>query len=167
MIANIDSTYSIGLPDSWFEWTSALRFLGELDWANWLVPSACVVGSGLDRLLLLRSLAPLVVIMILPPIDGMVSVMKHWYHAFASKEEHTRRSIEILDGKHEPNSLGAATMHGLTTWLPVSLVLTFCFTVRSSASLPHAQTGEHLYRSICVPSLHQPAFVSPLLCSLR
>ena len=132
VVATIDSTYSVGLPDSWFEWTSALRFLGELDWANWLVPSACVVGSGLDRQLLLRSLAPLVVIVVVPPVGAAVSVIQqHWRHAFASTEKHTCRSSEMLDEKNHQKSLSAAAMHGLATWLPVSLVLTFCFTVTS------------------------------------
>ena len=54
IIAALDTTYAIGLPDTWFEWTSWLRFFGELDWLGWVVPSevrardararACAIG---------------------------------------------------------------------------------------------------------------------------
>jgi hypothetical protein len=58
VIAAVDDTYAVGLPDSWYEWTRVFRFLGDLNWADWVLPSECVVGDGAIGLLLLRAIVP-------------------------------------------------------------------------------------------------------------
>ena len=35
VIAILDSTYALTLPQSWYDWLAVLLFLGRLDWANW------------------------------------------------------------------------------------------------------------------------------------
>eukprot|EP00966_Prymnesium_polylepis_P035434 822933-Prymnesium_polylepis.1 len=34
VVAVLDSTYAITLPQSWYDWTTVIRFFGRLDWAN-------------------------------------------------------------------------------------------------------------------------------------
>ena len=142
VIATLDSTYSIGLPDFWFDWTRAIIFFGDLDWDDWFVPSACFVGSELDRRLLVRSLAPLVVIVAVPLVGGAVYGLKYWSHASPSTGDHLARLDSIMDREHQPKSLGKATARGLTDCLPISLVLMFCFTV-SCDSISSSHTDEN------------------------
>eukprot|EP00966_Prymnesium_polylepis_P289408 6685248-Prymnesium_polylepis.2 len=77
----------------------------------------------MDRHLLLRSLAPLVIILTVPAIGGAVSSVQYW----RSSTESERRSDEAFDGNDQSASLSGAAKRGLTNWLPFSLVLTFCF----------------------------------------
>lgn len=70
VVAALDSTYDIGMPASWFKWTAFLRFLGEINWMNMVVPSACIVGDSL-RVLLLRSLVPLAVVIAMPLVGAL------------------------------------------------------------------------------------------------
>jgi len=113
VVASLDSTYNVGLPESWFEWTNFLRFLGEVDWTGWMIPTACIVGNDMIRYLLLRSLAPLVLILIAPLAGAALS----WTF---------RRN-------RRDNSPGG--WHRLADWLPVSLFLTFCFTPSVSSTI--------------------------------
>jgi hypothetical protein len=99
------------------------------------VPSTCLVGGGLDRRLLLRSLAPFIVIVVVPGVGCVVSAVQYWRHSTSSIENGSRRSNEMIDGKGQPKSLSDAAKRGLIKWLPLSLVLTFCFTPSVSASI--------------------------------
>ncbi|KAL1525500.1 hypothetical protein AB1Y20_020356 [Prymnesium parvum] len=105
VLAVLDSTYAIRLPDAWFRWTRTLRLLGDIDWTSWVVPSACLVG-GLKEELLLRALVPLALILSIPPLGAAFSRL----------------------------SRGTTCAQGACAWLPASLVLSFCLTASVSAS---------------------------------
>ena len=113
--ASLDYTYSIGLPESWFRWTSIFRFLGALDVVSWFGPTACIVGGGVTRKLLLRALAPLFIIVVVPLLG-----------AFAGCRKLT------LSRKQ---SRGQVALSLMVEWLPASLVVAFCFTPSVSASI--------------------------------
>jgi len=117
VVAALERTYGIDLPDSWTHWTKIFRVLGEVDWLNWVVPSSCIVGSGMKEALLLRSLVPLIVIVGIPLTFAFVSV--------------ARRSMGI----ERARTPGAAVCAGLLQGLPASLVLAFCFTPSLSADI--------------------------------
>ena len=51
---------------------------GDLEWENWILPSSCMVGQGMTRLLLLKALAPLVLIAGLQ-IAGTLHFTLTWY----------------------------------------------------------------------------------------
>jgi len=78
VIAALDTTYHVGLPETWYSWTAVLRFLGDLEWENWLLPSSCMVGQGMTRLLLLKAFAPLGLIAGLQ-IAGTLHFTLTWY----------------------------------------------------------------------------------------
>jgi hypothetical protein len=112
--------------------TRALRFVGELRWFDWLLPSDCIVGGDMSQLLLLQSLAPLAVILSAPLIGCAVSLVRHLLGAdrpaqmTSWRTQNTNPKIESLRHK---------AMLGLISGLPVSLLLTFCFTPSVSASV--------------------------------
>jgi hypothetical protein len=122
--------------------TAMLRFVGDLDLSNWLVPSACLVGSDLNGRLLLRSLAPLIVIIAVPTVGGALSAVQRLRRPSSSAPDDSMRSTLASapkDRARRPKSLGDATRRGFYKCLPVSLVLTFCFTVGCAASRAHSQ----------------------------
>ncbi|KAL1512046.1 hypothetical protein AB1Y20_005320 [Prymnesium parvum] len=85
VISALEGTYSVGLPDSWFEWTVVFRVLGELNWLSWVVPPDCIVSSSL-RVLLLRTLTPLAVVVIMPLLGVVYGVFKYaWAHQMQLK----------------------------------------------------------------------------------
>ena len=146
MIAALDTTYAIGLPDMWFTWTELFQFLGELDWATWLIPSVCVVGTDMTNLLFLRALAPLLVIILVPVLGAVVVVLR-------SGGKRVRTSIRnSASGRSASGAPVAASWPrrgslpgqnlvqvnlkvALLNWLPASLVLAFCFTPSVSANV--------------------------------
>ena len=126
IIAALESTYTIGLPDSWFQWTKFLRFFGDIDWASWIVPSECVVGIGMTQQLLLRALVPLVVIMAMPLLGGCVSLGANVIGNAGFRESKTEGKVK---------SPQRAVAKGIFQWVPASLVLAFCFTPSVSARI--------------------------------
>jgi len=102
------------------------------------VPSACLVGSDLNGRLLLRSLAPLIVIIAVPTVGGALSAVQRLRRPSSSAPDDSMRSTLASapkDRARRPKSLGDATRRGFYKCLPVSLVLTFCFTPSVSASI--------------------------------
>ena len=39
VVATMDRTYDVQLPPYWYQWTSWIRVIGELDWLGWAVPA--------------------------------------------------------------------------------------------------------------------------------
>ena len=120
--------------------TASLRFLGELDWTNWLIPSSCLLGRGMIRLLLVRALLPLAMIIILPIAGSTFSAVRHALLArtLPSVPEGTnkrKRSWQSGLASYKPYSIRDAFVLSLLKWLPLSLIATFCFTPSVSASL--------------------------------
>ena len=72
--------------------TAMLRVVGDLDLSNWLVPSACLVGSDLNGRLLLRSLAPLIVIIAVPTVGGALSAVQRLRRPSYSAPDDSMRS---------------------------------------------------------------------------
>ncbi|KAL1503142.1 hypothetical protein AB1Y20_011204 [Prymnesium parvum] len=198
IVAALDNTYAVGMPDSWFQWTSFLRALGDVDWMSWVIPSSCVIGSRLVPRLLLRGIAPFVVIIAIPLLGASYA----FFHAYVTNRHGRRRNqaggkirvagtgtrFNLRCSKRKPTEIaGKAAMCGgaddedsagqkkvLTkrrvsarlerhtrwlsssmfdmledsavfiredgvahaiTWLPIPLVLTFCFTPSVSATV--------------------------------
>jgi hypothetical protein len=134
VVAALDSTYAIGLPESWFVWTRTLRFLGELDWANWLIPSSCIIGRGMIRLLLLRALAPLAVIVMIPVAGSVFSTVRFLMRAYTTSGREGVEPRDMARGEGQPDSVLNALVLGLLNGLPLSLVFAFCFTPSGLAS---------------------------------
>lgn len=107
-----------------FQWTAVFAFLGDLDWTNWLIPSVCVVKGGMAELLIVRALVPLAILVAVPFAGAMVFALRQRdamaANAHRAKANRTLRSKLVV---------------GLLRWLPVSLVLAFCFTPSVSASI--------------------------------
>ena len=148
VIASMDSTYNVGMPEMWFRsalnlraltfqpcidqhrwtfrWTAFLRFFGEIDWLGWIVPPECLVGKGMRQQLLLRTLAPLGVIVAMPMVGAGVAGARY-----------LRRSVKPDSGVRVEQParqlVGSVLLTGAFDWLPTSLVLAFCFTPSVSA----------------------------------
>jgi hypothetical protein len=75
VLAMLDSTYELGLPSSWFRWTAVFRFIGELDWIDWVIPADCIIGSGMTRSLLVRALTPMIFIVSVPLLAAPASIV--------------------------------------------------------------------------------------------
>ena len=129
VIAALESTYDIGLPDSWFRWTAFLRFFGDLDWMNWVVPSECVIGKGMAQVLLLRALVPLAIIIAVPVVGAAVFVIKQRVHSTDAPQAPQKQGSELTLNQ------GSETSKALVHWLPFSLVIAFCITPSLSASI--------------------------------
>lgn len=82
------------------------------------MPEACVAGSA-TQLLLIRALAPFAVICAMPLIG-----------AFLSLHRGPQASLRVSAAR---SNRAALAVNGIFNWLPVSLVLTFCFTPSVSA----------------------------------
>ena len=81
-----------------------------------MIPSACVVGSGMTEKLLMNALVPLAVIVAMPLVGATIRLAQH-----ACGLDKIPRDSE-LEGSSTP------AVKGAVQWLPVSLVLAFCFT---------------------------------------
>ncbi|KAL1499218.1 hypothetical protein AB1Y20_013725 [Prymnesium parvum] len=125
IVAALDSTYTIGMPDSWFQWTSILRVFGSIDWSGWIVPSTCLIGSGVSRRLLVRSLAPLILICIVPVVCAATTCFKRQLRSFKPHVDVTKATSCSASVK--------TSRDGFIRGLPASLVLAFCFTPSVSA----------------------------------
>ncbi|KAL3919823.1 MAG: hypothetical protein SGPRY_005489 [Prymnesium sp.] len=176
VIAALEGTYAVWMSPSWFEWTAFIRFWGDLNWADWVVPSDCLVTSTL-RLLLLRALIPLAVVVATPLIGAMISVVKSSYSVEKLASRQSRRgrsplerqiegegqlhpappdpsdrpsasspspsiswasSTASVSNERHPNgqpTVKRAAAAGALEFLPVSLVLAFCFTPSVSVSI--------------------------------
>jgi len=132
VIAALESTYAVGLPESWFRWTETLRFVGNLDWASWLVPSKCLVGGGMKMQLLVRGLAPLVVIFAMPVVPLFISLCSV---KCEGKPGARKSSRTMTNDKDKPLTRRQKVVEGLIKGLPASLVVSFCFTPSVSASI--------------------------------
>eukprot|EP00966_Prymnesium_polylepis_P116381 2689935-Prymnesium_polylepis.1 len=142
VIAALDSTFAIGLPDQWFGWYAGLdraqedRMLvysapRDLKWEQWVAPSVCIFGSDVADLLLLRALGPLAVIVLVPFLGSVASALRWWCKA--SSKRHAKRARSRAD--HQFRSLTEALAQGCIDGFPLALVLTFCFTPPVSASI--------------------------------
>jgi hypothetical protein len=129
VIAALDSTYVIGLPDSWFRWTAFLRFFGEIDWMNWVVPSECVIGTGMAQVLLLRALVPLAIIIAVPLVGACVFFIKQRAPSSDAPRVSRQQSSDLAANQ------GSQMSKALVHWLPFSLIIAFCFTPSLSASI--------------------------------
>eukprot|EP00966_Prymnesium_polylepis_P159837 3694233-Prymnesium_polylepis.1 len=74
VLATLENTYSIGLPESWMRWTRVLRFFGDIDWTHWVMPGDCIVGAGIVERLLLRALGPLAIVVAVPLASATVAI---------------------------------------------------------------------------------------------
>ncbi|KAL1498936.1 hypothetical protein AB1Y20_013457 [Prymnesium parvum] len=122
VLSTLDSTYAIGMPASWFEWTGFLRFWGSINWVNWVIPARCLAHSPLD-MLLWRALAPLVVALALPALGAFGAAALPKPAAVAAPSDAA------------PRGAGRALRQGLLDGLPLSLVITFAFTPSVSAAI--------------------------------
>jgi len=147
VVAALDDTYNIGLPDTWFTWTGFLRFFGEIDWFNWVVPADCIVGNGMSHLLLLTAITPLMVIVTMPFVVAAVAVVKESAARCAEAKDgstttvgRTSRSSQAnsKDPNARPKTIAQIALAGAFQWLPISLVVAFCFTPSVSAKTFHA-----------------------------
>ena len=86
-----------------------------------MIPSDCIIGTGMIRRLLLRALSPLVLIVAVPLVSLVLSISRH--------------CATFCGSRGRLQSLGRAMVSGLLDGLPTSLVLSFCFTPSVSASI--------------------------------
>ncbi|KAL3921676.1 MAG: hypothetical protein SGPRY_004821, partial [Prymnesium sp.] len=132
IVATLDSTYNIGLPSVWFEWTSFLRSIGEIDWLSWLLPADCFLGrSALNRLCAL-ALTPLVVVLTLPLAGALIRLLRRQSisHGRGCEGQHIRHK--------KWSSLRSDAMAGALDWLPPSLLVAFCFAPAVSSVVFHS-----------------------------
>ena len=85
------------------------------------------------RLLLLRALTPLLVIVAVPIVGGIVSICRR--SSKVKKTSGVQEGKASGEGTRGRGSLEVVITEGVLTYLPVSLVLAFCFTPSVSASL--------------------------------
>ena len=136
VIATLDGTYAIGLPEAWFDWTTFWRIIGDINWMGWVVPADCIVGSGLLQKLLLRALIPLGVVVAMPIIGGAVSCLQECCTSSSARKHVNRNSgADLIRSGNRSRFIRLAVIRGVLRWLPVSLVLAFCFTPSVSASI--------------------------------
>jgi len=135
VVATLERTYSIGLPEAWTRWTAFWRVLGEIEWASWVVPSDCIIGTGAVQQLCLRALAPLVVVIALPFCGATVSVVQTYLVSRVSAKETRMRGSFGSEHAATVRSLHSSVTKGMLEWLPASLVLAFCFTPSVSSSI--------------------------------
>jgi hypothetical protein len=161
IIAMLDSTYAIGLPESWFRYTEWLRFLGDLNWIEWVVPSPCIVGSGMTRSLLLRTLTPLFVIVSVPLLAAPGSILHHRFTSTSTAPKLVNAmdwalsslplSRKMSTKSNDLNTSRPKSEHVapdvLTSLLLHTVVLSFCFTPSVSAAVFRAW--------YCVPFAHK------------
>lgn len=95
-----------------------LRFFGEIDWMEWLVPSSCIVGNGMWTSLLVRALTPLCAICAIPLLGAASAVLQKYRVAFGGAAE-----------------FASAAVQGACNSVPLSLFFTFCLTPAVSASV--------------------------------
>eukprot|EP00966_Prymnesium_polylepis_P171924 3975829-Prymnesium_polylepis.1 len=127
IIAALDRTYQIGLPDSWFQWTRVFRFLGEIDWTSWVIPSDCIFGQGMQHVLVLRALTPLLVIVVVPVLFGVASFLS------AARSPPTDAKAGSVVSRRRTTTVQGHFANGLYSGMPLSLVISFCFTPSVSA----------------------------------
>jgi len=127
VIAALDRTYQVGLPDSWFQWTKVFRFFGEINWTDWVVPTACIFGEGMHHVLFLRALGPLLAIIALPLAFGIASFL------FAPRKPPTEAKAGSFVSSRRKRTVKGHFANGLYSGLPISLVASFCFTPSVSA----------------------------------
>ncbi|KAL1499616.1 hypothetical protein AB1Y20_011815 [Prymnesium parvum] len=130
VIASLDKTYAIGLPDVWFQWTTFWRIIGDIDFIGWVVPDRCIVGHGLVKRLCLRALAPLLIVVAMPLIGAALAMGNRVYDS-TTRRRTSRQLRHVADlSRNTSNaraSLRAEMLRGVLEWLPASLVLSFCF----------------------------------------
>ena len=116
-----------------YDWTAVFRFLGELDWANWLIPASCVFKEGMAGLLLLRGLIPLAIVAALPILRIIVWFVQqqHWQRRSSRPPDTDEDGVAEARSESPREALGTA----LLSSMPFSLVLTFCFTPSVSATI--------------------------------
>jgi hypothetical protein len=95
-----------------------LRFFGELDWLEWFMPSACLIGSGMEQQLLFRGLGPLFALISVP-----------FVHALGDT------AVAIKHRRERKLEFRKTFAYGLVKGLPPALVLSFCFTPVVSATI--------------------------------
>jgi len=160
VIAALDKTYDIGMPPVWFKWTAILRFWGDINWTDWVVPSKCLISDPL-REMLLRALIPLAVVIAMPligaaygaatfsPLDALPVLEVKVDHSFPSilesrRESYSRDSYsrEPTATRHKsilaargPKSRWQSALRASLDFLPLSLVIAFCFTPSVSANI--------------------------------
>ena len=134
VVATLDRTYSVGLPETWTKWTAVFRVLGDLDWTGWVVPSACIVGSGFKERLSLRAIAPLAVVVAMPVVGAAISALRHCASRHIGTAA-TSSDAPATAGRNLSKHLVHAMKIGILEWLPASLILAFCFTPSVSASI--------------------------------
>jgi len=151
--ASIQNTYSVVLPDFWYQYTSWIRVFGALEWTNWLMPSACVVGAGIVETLLLRAFAPLALVIAMPLVGAAVSVAHNAGTPHAPLIPGLSRQAggsvlppaafvrpssavrSTLGNAAHRRSLKHVVLDGFLSWLPASFILAFCFTPSVSAAV--------------------------------
>ncbi|KAL1524680.1 hypothetical protein AB1Y20_019566 [Prymnesium parvum] len=151
VLATLEVTYSIGLPPTWFRWTSVFRFLGDINWSSWAVPSSCFISDERD-MLLFRGLIPLSIVVITPVVGAVRGAtlflldIKEEPRECSKKQHRVRRKTVELAGwigkkalvppKNKdqlPTTWKQALTKGALNFLPLSLVIAFCFTPSVSA----------------------------------
>lgn len=108
--------------------------MGEIDLLSWLIPSDCIVGSGLTRILMLKTLSPLTFTVALPALGGLVGVSRR----YLSRRSGSTRSDRLTTAPSTQSSWRAAAVEGVFRWIPFSLVAAFCFTPYMSTTSFHA-----------------------------
>lgn len=131
VISALESTYGIGLPASWFRWTSVIRFWGELNWSDWIVPSQCLLSDAV-RVLFFRAMLPLAVVVMLPLLGALRGAAVYSTQIIVRKG--SIRSMGSAHRRAPPKSRSSAAFVGMLHLLPSALVVAFCFAPSVSAS---------------------------------
>jgi len=132
VLATLENTYSIGLPESWMRWTRVLRFFGDIDWTHWVMPGDCIVGAGIVERLLLRALGPLAIVVAVPLASATVAITARCRASMKADTTRRRSRSSMSNALLSPRDTVST---GLLEGLPVSLVVAFCFTPSVSASI--------------------------------
>jgi hypothetical protein len=105
-----------------------------------VVPGSCIVGAGMKEQLLLRALVPLAVIVIVPVGGALLSVARYSETCVSTKLKQNSVWLQSMAGElqlqEKQKSFSGLLKAGVLDCLPVSLVLTFCFTPSVSTNTP-------------------------------
>lgn len=140
VIAKLNSGYGIGLPNLWFQYTKLFQLAGELDWANWIVPSDCIFTDP-ETKLRFRALIPLM-IAVAPPVIGALMGWSSFStchtvgkQAMGTDARESSPHDVLLAGQQQAATRSQAMVNGAIKRLPLTLVITFAFAPAVSSEI--------------------------------
>lgn len=138
----VDSTYSVMLPEVYYRWTDAFRFIGEIDWTGIALPSKCLLG-GYEYQMIVRATAPiictLVVLLVLVLLHTVPPMLNRTKARLQSSLSGTAQTQWPMRQEEESGGLRALLFDGVRggvlSSLPFMLLITYAFVPSVTASV--------------------------------